>query len=303
MTLHGYVRRDGRVGARNRLLVLPSVICATRVAAEVAERAGGISITHQHGCSQIGDDGILTGNAFEGIASNPNVGGSIVVSLGCETILGSRVADSIASNGGLVRFVGIQDSGGTDAAEEAGAVAAAELRPLIERIPRSPISVDELVVGVELSRVSALARGFVADAVRQGATVLIGAEALPFLPDPPSAQRSFAFGKRVRRRGLMILEDAGRGAEQHVAFAAAGAQVIVAFPGERDGAVGSPICPVVSVGGSALHAALGDDFDMNESRTVHELWALVSEVFGGRASRLEELGLSAFALRRLERTM
>ena len=50
---------SGRAGCRSHLLVLPSVVCATRVAATIAEALGGVTITHQHGCSQVGDDATL----------------------------------------------------------------------------------------------------------------------------------------------------------------------------------------------------------------------------------------------------
>ena len=46
------------MSCRRHLLVLPSVVCATRVAADIAEELGAVTITHQHGCSQVGDDGV-----------------------------------------------------------------------------------------------------------------------------------------------------------------------------------------------------------------------------------------------------
>ena len=37
----GYRRPDGRVGVRNHVLVVPTVICASVVAERIAERAAG----------------------------------------------------------------------------------------------------------------------------------------------------------------------------------------------------------------------------------------------------------------------
>ena len=77
-------------GCRSHLLVLPSVVCATRVAADIAEALGAVTITHQHGCSQVGDDGDRTRIAFAQIASNPNVVAALIIGLGCETVQGQR---------------------------------------------------------------------------------------------------------------------------------------------------------------------------------------------------------------------
>lgn len=100
-------------GCRRHLLVLPSVVCATRVAADIADALGAVSITHQHGCSQVGDDGLQTRAAFEQIACNPNVAAAIVVSLGCETVQGSSLAVAIGERGRRVELAGIQLHGGS----------------------------------------------------------------------------------------------------------------------------------------------------------------------------------------------
>ncbi len=117
---------SGRAGCRSHLLVLPSVVCATRVAAAIAEALGGVTITHQHGCSQVGDDGVRTRDAFEQIACNPNVAAALVVGLGCETVQGAALAARIAERGQLVAFNGIQEQGGSAACVASGVIAGGE---------------------------------------------------------------------------------------------------------------------------------------------------------------------------------
>jgi altronate dehydratase len=101
-----------------------------------------------------------------------------------------------------------------------------------------------------------------------------------------------------------VLSGAGRGAQQHVALAAAGAHVIVAFPALDDAPVGFAVCPVIAVAGaSPLHAAIGDDFDLGQSAGVDELWAKTLAVLGGEPSAAEARGSRVFALERLAMSM
>ena len=53
MTFYGYRRPDGRVGVRNRVLILPASVCATDTARIIAQQVeGAISFNNQQGCSQ-----------------------------------------------------------------------------------------------------------------------------------------------------------------------------------------------------------------------------------------------------------
>jgi altronate dehydratase large subunit len=284
-----------RPGCRSHALVLPSVVCATRVARDVAAATGAVTITHQHGCSQVGDDGVRTRDAFEQIACNPNVAAVVVISLGCETIQGRLLADAIAARGQRVEFVGIQDSGGSSEAVRLG-VEAVE-RADVPAAPRPKL--QELLVGVEVSRPSGLADDFVRALLDEGVSVVV-AEALPSLDGVRCAD---AFSGDAAS-GATVLEGAGAGAQQHVAFAAAGAQVVVAFPDPDEAPVGFPVCPVVAVrGDSDLHVALADDFDLGADDGADALRSCVLDVASGRATAAEERGSSVFALERLAMSM
>ncbi len=57
MKLTGYRRHNGAVGVRNHILILSAVACANHVADLISRHvAGSVSVTHQHGCAQIGVD-------------------------------------------------------------------------------------------------------------------------------------------------------------------------------------------------------------------------------------------------------
>jgi altronate dehydratase large subunit len=82
-----YEREDGQAGVRNRVLVLPSVICSRIVADRIAdEHPSAVSAPHDHGCAQLGADNDQTRRTLANTARNPNVAGTVVVGLGCEHV-------------------------------------------------------------------------------------------------------------------------------------------------------------------------------------------------------------------------
>lgn len=85
MEFWGYRRPDGKVGVRNKILILPASICATDTARIVASQVeGAVTFHNQNGCSQVPSDMKLTLDTIAGMAANPNVYGTVVISLGCE---------------------------------------------------------------------------------------------------------------------------------------------------------------------------------------------------------------------------
>lgn len=89
----GYPRADGRAGVRNELWIVPTVGCVNMTAqrladmakAEFGDRFDDIrAYTHNMGCSQLGDDQANTMKLLAGLIRNPNAGGVLVLSLGCE---------------------------------------------------------------------------------------------------------------------------------------------------------------------------------------------------------------------------
>lgn len=148
-TFSGYRRPDGRLGVRNRVLVLPSVICSHFVAEEIAARSTrAVATPHDHGCAQLGADNDQTRETFLGVGSNPNVAGAVVVGLGCEHVQSDDVAAALDARDVPVREVAIQDAGGTDPCIEQGVDAVAELDEHVDAATRAPASLGDLTVGI-----------------------------------------------------------------------------------------------------------------------------------------------------------
>ena len=290
-------------GCRRHVLVLPSVVCATRVAADIAAELGAVTITHQHGCSQVGDDGLRTRAAFEQIACNPNVAGVLVVGLGCETNQGSSLASGIEERGQRVEFIGIQEQGGSRGAvargvEVGGGLLADAARELVPPTPA------RTVIGIEASHASPLLVALTERALDHGAAVVVSDSGSGSYATPDGASEHPAYVHLEHPSGVIMLSGTGHGAQQHVALAAAGADLIVSFPGLDDAPVGFSICPVIAVGGpSPLHAALGDDFDLAHDASADELWATALAVLGGAQTAAELRSSRVFALERLAMSM
>ena len=148
-----YARPDG-IGVRNRLLVLPSVICSRLVADRIADAVpGAVSAGHDHGCAQLGADEAQTERTLEGVATNPNVAGAVVVGLGCEGVQSDRLAGTLADRGVPVRELSIQGVGGSDEAVDRGVDAARELSNRASRTATADLG--DLTVGVVSSDLQA----------------------------------------------------------------------------------------------------------------------------------------------------
>ena len=129
MTFWGYRRPDGRVGIRNKILILPASVCAsdtTRIIASQVESA--VTFNNQNGCSQVPSDQQFTMDVMAGYAANPNVYGTVVVSLGCENCQMDLVLDAIKerTNKPIRHFI-IQENGGTISTVEKAVRAAKEM--------------------------------------------------------------------------------------------------------------------------------------------------------------------------------
>jgi altronate dehydratase large subunit len=178
----GYLRRDGSVGVRDSLLVLPTCVCAAQCALNIADSSGeAVSFYHQHGCAQLEFDRLQTARTLIGTGANPNVAAVLVVGLGCENVTAEEVAEGIAATGKPVATVVIQDEGGTERAQAHGLNALRWLRNRAPTPERSWLPLKHLMLGTECGGSDALSGltanpvvGWVADQIVDcGGTVIL----------------------------------------------------------------------------------------------------------------------------------
>ena len=151
MNFFGYRRPDGRVGIRNHILILPASICASDTARIVADQvSGAVTFHNQLGCSQVPADMVYIMDVMAGFAANPNVYGTVIVSLGCENCQMDLVVKAIRERTDKpIRQVIIQEAGGTLKAVEQAVRYARELAAEASLQQREPFPISELIVGTK----------------------------------------------------------------------------------------------------------------------------------------------------------
>lgn len=162
-TFMGYRRNNGRCGTRNYYVIVPTSMCASAVAQQVAELFTGaypgtdgvLALPNTEGCgcaSGLQIERFLT--VLKNFIFHENVGGALIIDLGCEQTnypivqrhLGSGAADG---NGKPLDWLTIQKEGGTNqTVAKAATIVSARLAQLAAT-SREPCPVSELVIGSE----------------------------------------------------------------------------------------------------------------------------------------------------------
>ena len=151
MNFWGYKRPDGRVGVRNYVLILPASVCASDTTRIIASQVNGaVTFNNQNGCSQVPPDQQLTMDVEAGYAANPNVYGTVVVSLGCENCQMDLVVKAIQerTNKPLKQVI-IQEEGGTLKAIDKAVRYAKEMVQEASMMRREECDMSKLIVGTE----------------------------------------------------------------------------------------------------------------------------------------------------------
>ena len=90
---NGFKRKVGNAGIRNEIYIIPTVGCVNNVCMRLAKESqkyvsgsldGIYALTHQFGCSQLGEDNENIKKLLCSIALNPNATFVLFVGLGCE---------------------------------------------------------------------------------------------------------------------------------------------------------------------------------------------------------------------------
>ena len=152
----GYRRKDGRVGVRNEIWIIPTVGCVNNVATAI-ERNSQKYITdqidsicafpHPYGCSQMGDDQNNTRQILADLINHPNAAGVLVLGLGCENSNIDELKKYIGDyDEERVRFLVAQESEDeiTDGVE-----IVKQLISYVSSFKREPIRASELIIGMK----------------------------------------------------------------------------------------------------------------------------------------------------------
>lgn len=164
-TFQGYRRANGKVGTRNYIGIMTSVNCSATVAGFIAEEInrsgilkdynnidGVVALRQDNGCvidfrGAIFD--ILKRTSW-GYATNPNMGGILMVGLGCEGFQIPRFKEAYGIvEGNTFRTMTIQETGGTRKTVAAGVEAVRQMLPFVNDVKREKCYASELILALQ----------------------------------------------------------------------------------------------------------------------------------------------------------
>lgn len=164
-TFEGYKRANGKVGTRNYLGVLTSVNCSTTVAGFIVQEIersgilddypnidGIVALKQANGCV-IDYRGVIFDTLKKttwGYATNPNMGGVIMVGLGCEGFQIPRLKEAYGvEESETFRTMTIQETGGTKKTVEAGVAAVRDMLGTVNKVKRETVPASELTLALQ----------------------------------------------------------------------------------------------------------------------------------------------------------
>ncbi|MBI9057484.1 MAG: altronate dehydratase [Labilibaculum sp.] len=156
-TFKGYKRKNGDVGIRNELWIIPTVGCVNGQANSIVkifkqqhqtEAIENIHVFgHNYGCSQLGDDHINTRTVLGNMIKHPNAGGVLVLGLGCENNQISELKKSLGEyDETRVKFLNSQD---VDNEIEEGIKLIEELYASMQKDSRTNCPIADLKIGLK----------------------------------------------------------------------------------------------------------------------------------------------------------
>lgn len=148
---YGFKRENGNVGARNRVLVVPTVICSNQVAFKISK---GIDKAAHYpfsgGCAQLGEDKERSYKTIINSALNPNIGAVLLVGNGCEDFDPGSLSNTIRNRTEKpVKKIIIQEEGGTKKTISRGTKIAKRLADKISNQERDKVGISNLTVATE----------------------------------------------------------------------------------------------------------------------------------------------------------
>ena len=164
-TFQGYRRKNGKVGTRKFIGIMTSVNCSATVASHIAKEVekqgllkdfpnidGVVALRQDNGCV-IDYRGVIF-DTFKrtawGYATNPNMGGVLMVGLGCEGFQIPRFKEAYkVEESDTFRTMTIQETGGTRKTVEAGVKAVMEMLPKVNAVKRETCLASDLILALQ----------------------------------------------------------------------------------------------------------------------------------------------------------
>jgi len=188
-SFEGFLRKDGKVGTRNYLAIIPTVFCVNEVVAELATLVPGTKpLVHMHGCCELKTALDQTTHTLRGLIQNPNVGGCVVVSLGCEGIESSDLLAAAEKEGKPTILLTLQEEGGMKRCIDRHLEDVRSLKSEIDEAERLEFDPSHIIAGIKCGSSDATsglaanpAAGIAADILAKKGGVVIFGETTEFI--------------------------------------------------------------------------------------------------------------------------
>ena len=147
IAISAYLRRNGDVGIRNDVWIISTVGCVNGIANSLAQKTGAFAFTHPYGCSQLGDDLLITQKILCNLIKHPNAGGVLVLGLGCENNNITQLKKILGEyDGERIRFLNVQNC---DDEIAEGFKIISELQKQAENDVRTDVPISRLKIGLK----------------------------------------------------------------------------------------------------------------------------------------------------------
>jgi altronate dehydratase large subunit len=148
MNFKGYLRPDGTIGIRNKLLIIGVDECCEGIARSIAKNFDdAVVLTNWYTCMLGGNEETL--NQLIAVGKNPNVAGVLVIAMGCGSIGPSDVAREIGETGKPVYTITCQKVGGTRKSVQLGTEYLNKLKEYVGGLESQEFPISRLIVGVK----------------------------------------------------------------------------------------------------------------------------------------------------------
>ncbi len=144
---HGFGRKNGLMGIRNKVLVIYTVECSSFVAKEITRISDHMDVDciGFSGCT----DNEYAVRMLISLIRHPNVGAVLAVGLGCEYIQPEWLSQIASEENKLSEWMFIQTEGGTKKSIEKGVTIVRDLLEALKATPRVPMTLSDLIIGAE----------------------------------------------------------------------------------------------------------------------------------------------------------
>lgn len=148
MQFKGYIREDGSVGIRNKVLIIAVDECMDGIARNISSKIEeSVVVTNHYTCMLGGNEETLSNMINIGL--NPNIASVLVIAMGCGSIDPELVAEPIRNaNKPVKTLICIKEKGTKNSINE-GLKLAKELKEEADKCERKLVDISKLIVGIK----------------------------------------------------------------------------------------------------------------------------------------------------------